>query len=249
MPVAPLACDAVQDEEDAGRDERTTTLQLARGDVIAFSLSFFVAGISTSIVLTNLGVSPWVVALAGVIMFSATGELALAGVLASGGALAAAMVSALLVSARFGLLAIPLSTRFAGRSRLERAAAAYLVVDPSVVMALKERTPAAARRAYWRLSIGMGGSWIVGSLLGVVIGPLVPDPKAWGMDVAFPALLLAITGTAMRASRRASATALVAALIALAATPLLPAGIPVLCAVGAAALGLRRPAPATKAGS
>jgi len=227
----------------AGTSARAERAVLARGDVFAFSASFFVAGISTSIVLINFGVEPWVVALAGTIMFSATGELALAGVLAGGGSLGSAVASALLVSARFGLLAIPLSTRFVGRGRLERMVAAYMVVDPSVVMAMKERTPALARQTYWRLSGGMCAAWVIGSVAGVLIGSLVPNPRDWGMDVAFPALLLAITGTAMRASRTAALAAATAAAIALVLTPFVPAGIPVLCAVGAALIGLRSAPP------
>ena len=75
--------------------------------------------------------------------------------------------------------------------------------------------------------------------IGVLLGSLVPDPKALGMDVAFPALLLATAGGVARQSSGLAVTGLIAATIALITTPFTPAGLPVLLAVLASAMGFR----------
>ena len=69
--------------------------------------------------------------------------------------------------------------------------------------------------------------WNLGALAGVLAGSAVPDPNSFGVDAAFPAALLALL---LPSLRRADArrVGLLAAAVALAATPFLPAGLPVL---------------------
>ena len=66
------------------------------------------------------------------------------------------------------------------------------------------------------------------------------DVRALGLDVAFPASFLALMGPALRTptGRRVG---LVAGVVAVALTPLLPAGLPILVAgLVAVPVGLRR---------
>ena len=65
------------------------------------------------------------------------------------------------------------------------------------------------------------------------------DPEAIGLDAAFPALFLALLAPYLR-SRRALATAVVAAVITLVLLPVAPPGVPIVAASLAALIGLRR---------
>jgi predicted branched-subunit amino acid permease len=79
--------------------------------------------------------------------------------------------------------------------------------------------------------------WNVGTLLGVLAGRAVGNPDALGLDAASPMVLLALVLPALR-EPRARRAALVGAAVALAATPFLPAGLPVLMAlIGLVTLG------------
>lgn len=202
-------------------------------------MSVVVAGASTALVMVNLGVDEWVVVAAAAFVMSGTATLALLGVIDAGGSLTTGFVAALLVAARFGLLGIPLSQRFRGRPWWERAVVAFPLLDAAAAMCFREETEAAGRRSYIRMARVSYSTWVVGVVLGVMLGSLIPDPKTLGMDVAFPALLLATAGGVARKSRDMAITGLFAALIAVAATPFTPAGLPVLLAVLAAAMGLR----------
>jgi predicted branched-subunit amino acid permease len=74
----------------------------------------------------------------------------------------------------------------------------------------------------------------------------VPDPEAFGVDAAFPAGLLALLLPVLRTSQ-ARRVGLAAAALALAATPFLPPGLPVLLGLlGLVAAG--RPDPGEASG-
>jgi predicted branched-subunit amino acid permease len=79
--------------------------------------------------------------------------------------------------------------------------------------------------------------WNLGVIIGAFCGTVVNDTDAFGLDAAFPAVLLALVLPSLRdsASRRAS---LVGVVIALATAPFLPAGLPVLLALLGLTAGL-----------
>ncbi len=221
---------------DEGSPEQDDTVT-NRSELFGLGLSYFVGGVGVSLVLANAGVAPWIVILAAFSMYSATGTIALFTVVGSGGAVAAGVLSAMLVSARFGILCVSLSARLRSvAAPWERALAATVAVDPSVAVAIRARTDDGARAAYWRAALWLVGGWALGSLVGLTVGNLVTDPATWGFDAVIPGSLIAVLGNAVRA-RDAAVTAGVAVVVALALAPVLPAGVPVLIAVGAAIAG------------
>jgi len=82
-------------------------------------------------------------------------------------------------------------------------------------------------------------AWVLGTVVGVVAGGALGNPESLGLDAIFPAFFLGLLAAELRRPH-AVATALVGGGIALALTPLLPAGLPVLLASLAALIGLRR---------
>ena len=87
--------------------------------------------------------------------------------------------------------------------------------------------------------------WNVMTLAGALLGNLMGDPKAWGLDGAAIAAFCGLLWPRLVA-RDAVATAVVAAVVTVALVPVLPAGLPVLSAVvvggGAAWHQIRRSA-------
>ena len=70
-------------------------------------------------------------------------------------------------------------------------------------------------------------------MIGVAIGGALGDPHRFGLDALFPALFIALLFEEARGRRRIAAAAGGGA-IALILTPLVPAGLPILAATGAA---------------
>ena len=113
--------------------------------------------------------------------------------------------------------------------------------DESVVFALAQEDLAAKRAAYLACGLGVLICWPGGAVLGALIGSAVHDTGAFGLDAMFPAVILALIVKDLRNPRTLRA-ALAGAAIALAATPFLPAGLPVLLALAAVLLLVRMPA-------
>ena len=167
--------------------------------------------------------------------FAGSAQFAAASILDSGGGVAAAIVAAVLLNARYVPISLSVASIFPG-SRLRRLAESQLIVDES--WALSGR----GGRFEYAVLVGVGllfyVLWVGGTALGTVVGDLL-DPKAIGLDAAFPALFLALLAPYVRSSR-ALATALIAGAITLALLPVTPPGAPIVAASLACLIGLRR---------
>jgi 4-azaleucine resistance transporter AzlC len=169
--------------------------------------------------------------------FAGSAQFAIASVLGAGGTAAAAIGAAVLLNARYAPMALAASGAFRGHP-VRRLLEAQLLVDES--WALSSR----GGRFDRRLLLGAGGilyvGWNAGTAIGVVAGDRLADPATLGLDAAFPALFLALLAPLLR-ERSSLAAALMGAGIALALTPITPAGVPVIAATAACLVGLARP--------
>jgi predicted branched-subunit amino acid permease len=132
-------------------------------------------------------------------MFSGAAQYAAMSTYAAAGGLTAILLAAMLINARFLLLGASLAPQI-DATRRQRLAMAVLLVDPIVVIAQREGDPARIRRTF-----AVGGavtlaSWGVGSVVGALGAAMVTDPAAVGLDVALPALLLAVVAGGARTS-------------------------------------------------
>jgi branched chain amino acid efflux pump len=169
--------------------------------------------------------------------FAGSAQFALTSILADSGGAVAAIAAAVLLNARYAPISISVASLFHGR-RLRRLAESQLIVDES--WALSSRGDGRFDR---RLLIGAGlllyAAWLSGTAVGVFAGKALGDPKALGLDGAFPALFLALLVPQLR-TRMATVAALLGGAIALVLIPLTPPGVPIVAASAACLLGLRR---------
>jgi 4-azaleucine resistance transporter AzlC len=169
--------------------------------------------------------------------FAGSAQFAAMSILDDGGTIAAAIVAALLLNARYAAIGISVASLFRG-STARRLSEAQLIVDES--WALAARPDGTYDR---RILIGSGltlyVAWVLGTAVGVIGGGFIGDPERLGLDAAFPALFLALLVGQLR-SRRAVAAALAGGGIALVLLPWTPAGVPIVAAVAGCLVGLRR---------
>ena len=137
----------------------------------------------------------------------------------------------------FGVMAVALSPRLE-RSVPKRMVAAFLTVDPTVTMAMRERTDANARSTWWRIAPSMFAVWMVGIVLGLLLHNVLHDPKQWGLDAVLPTSLIALLAGLIRQGRDRVITMVGAAAITFAAIPNTAAGLPVLLALLAITIGV-----------
>jgi 4-azaleucine resistance transporter AzlC len=226
---------------------RTIDAGLLR-DTGALAAAAVLIGVSFGAIAVAAGLPGWLAVGMSVLVFAGGAQFLAVGLLAAGNPVAAAL-GGLLINARhvpFGLaLAADRSNpSVLGRRWWTRLLGSHLMVDESVAFAIAQADPVQRRRAYWLTGGALLLAWNGGTLLGVLVGGAVSDPGRLGLDAAFPAGLLALLWPSLRdpVARR---VALVGAAVALLATPLLPAGAPVLLAL--AGLVAAAPVPTRRA--
>jgi len=201
-------------------------------------------GLSFGAIAVASGLTAWQAQTLSVLMFTGASQFALVGVLGAGGGLIAAVATAWLLGARNGLYALSLAPtlRLRGWRRL---LGAHLTIDESTATALAHPgEPATGRRAFWSTGLAVLVLWNIGTAVGAIGAAALDDPATLGLDAAIPAGFVALLWPRL-VDRTAWAVALGGAVVALALTPVLRPGLPVLAAglVAVAATRLVRSAP------
>ena len=172
--------------------------------------------------------------------FSASAQFAAVGVLAAGGSIAAAVVSAGFLNSRFIPMGVAASSAFTG-GRLRRAFQAQGLVDASWVLASRG-DGTFDRRLLIGATVPQYVFWILGTWAGTLAGSHIGDPSRFGLDAVFPAFFLALLTGESRNRRRLQVAALAGA-VTLILVPLTPPGIPIIAASAASLLALKSPGP------
>jgi 4-azaleucine resistance transporter AzlC len=217
--------------------ERAELLAGARA-VLPIAIAAATFGVSFGILARDGGMGVAAPIVMSFTTFAGSAQFAAASVLEQGGALAAAIVAAVLLNLRY--LAIGISVAPALRGSLpRRIAEAQLAVDESWAVAQEDGRVNRGRMVGAGLALMAG--WCGGTVAGVIGGGALGDPETYGLDAMFPALFLALLVGLLK-DARAVRVAIAGALIALALLPVAPPGVPVIAAVAGALLaGRSRP--------
>lgn len=179
----------------------------------------------------------WQTLVLAIAAISGAAELTFVGVIAAGGAPALAVLAGLLVNSRnfaFGLAVGPyLPTGW------RRLAATHLVNDETTAFSRSFGDDATRWRAFVLMAATLFASWPTSAVLGQWIGSVI-DADLLGLDVAFPIILFCLIAKELRQHTTGTAV-LLGAVIALVATPFVPAGLgPILGLAGLLPALLRR---------
>jgi predicted branched-subunit amino acid permease len=127
-------------------------------------------------------------------------------------------------------------------SGLKRIVAAQITIDESTAVALGQepRGVDAMRKGFWYTGIGVFVFWNLFTLAGALGAQAMGDIRAFGLDSAVPAAFLGLVWPRLTGNfERALAAG--CALFAIAMTPILPAGLPIIAtAFIAIVIGLKR---------
>jgi predicted branched-subunit amino acid permease len=193
-------------------------------------------GVSFGALATASGLDVWQACVLSLVMFSGGSQFALIGVLASGGVGAggSAIAGAALLGVRNSFYAVRLS-RIIGPGFLRRAAAAQLTIDESTAVATAQREPRAQRIGFWTTGLVVYIGWNLTTLAGALLGNLIGDVKAYGLDAAAAAAFVGLLWPRLK-TRQTQAVAVAAGFVATLLTPFLMPGLPVLAAAAVAIL-------------
>lgn len=227
-----------------------TPEQVAARQGIAVGVATAAYGVSFGALAVAAGLDVWQTCVLSLLMFTGGSQFALVGVIASGGVAAgpAAIASAVLLGTRNAAYGMRMKPVVGGRGIWRDTAAAWLTIDESTAVALAQDEPAAQRRGFWVTGIVVYVGWNLTTLIGALIGDLLGDTRAYGLDAAAAAAFLGLLWPRLR-NHQTIAVACAAAVLAAALTPVVSPGIPVIAAAIVAVifgvtnwLGARTPA-------
>src|SRR5499427_6962799 len=199
---------------------------------MALGLAVGVSGIAFGAAVGS-GMSVAQACVLSLLAFTGASQFALAGAVATGGGLIGGAASAILLGSRNALYGLRLADLLPRRGA-RRLLAAHGVIDETTAVTLAQPGAAAARRGFRATFATIYVTWNLTTLLGALGAGRLGSPQSLGIDVIGPAAFLALIWPQLRAGRAERAVGLAGALIALAATPVLPPGVPVILAATAA---------------
>ncbi len=187
-----------------------------------------IVGITFGVLADAAGLTLPQIIVMSALVFTGASQLAAVSVIGSGGSDAAAVGSALLLAARNALYG-PVVARLLPASWVPRAASSQFVIDETTAMATMQDNETDAADAFWWTAIWLWALWNAGSMIGVWLGAVIGEPEVWGLDAAFPAAFVALLAPHLR-HQPGRVAALGGAALAVATTPITPAGVPLLVA-------------------
>jgi predicted branched-subunit amino acid permease len=204
---------------------------------VPFGLAGGLLAASFGVLASDVGMPGWAAILMSAIVFAGSAQIAALTILGAGGGLFSAIGAAALMNSRFLPMGIAIGPSFPGGAAA-RAAQGQTVVDASWALAA-DGEGGFDRHVLFGSTAVQYVMWVSGTVVGVVAGSALGDPRSLGLDAIYPAFFLALMIAEIR-SGRALGVAAAGALIAFALIPVTPAGVPVLVASLASLLGLIR---------
>jgi len=180
--------------------------------------------------------------LLSLLLFSGASQFAVVGVMGAGGSAISAIATGSLLGFRNGLYGLKMAPILKLRG-IKKVIAAQLTIDESTGVAIGQepRGEEASRYGFWATGIGVYVFWNLFTLFGAIGAQAIGNPSAWGLDAAVPAAFLGLVWPRL-INNKSRLVAITAALLALALTPIAPAGVPIIATVAIAVIfGWKKP--------
>ena len=214
---------------DPAAERRIRSRALAIGvSVVPFGLSFGAVSVEAHLTIVQT-------CLLSLVLFSGASQFALVSVIGSGGSIASAVGTALVLGVRNGLYATRINALLRPRG-WRKPLTAQFTIDETTAMAIAEPETGLSARAFWSTAAAVYVLWNVSTVVGAVAGTALGSPAAAGLDAAGPAAFTALLAPRLT-TRSMRLVALAAAVIAIGTVPFVPVGAPILIG-GLAALSL-----------
>ena len=197
-------------------------------DSLSVSLTVGAYGVAFGAAAVANGFSVLQSCLLSLLTFSGASQFAVIGVIGSGGSALSGIATASLLGTRNGLYGVLMAPILKVRG-FKRVVAAHITIDESTGVSLSQESRGlqAMREGFWLTGFGVFIFWNLFTLAGALGAKAMGDPSAWGLDAAVPAAFLGLVWPRLK-NTTDKTLAIVAAIFAIATTPFLPAGLPII---------------------
>ena len=197
-------------------------------DSLSVSLTVGAYGVAFGAAAVANGFSVLQSCLLSLLTFSGASQFAVVGVIGAGGSAISGIATASLLGIRNGLYGVLMAPILQVRG-FKRLVAAHVTIDESTGVSLSQESRGlqAMREGFWLTGFGVFIFWNLFTLAGALGAKAMGDPSAWGLDAAVPAAFLGLVWPRLK-NTTDKTLAIVAAIFAIATTPFLPAGLPII---------------------
>jgi 4-azaleucine resistance transporter AzlC len=175
-------------------------------------VTVLVVGIPFGIVARQAGLSPAEIMAMSVFVFAGASQFAMVQLFKDGVAWPVIVATVLLINVRHLLMAAALRPYFAHVSAARRLAAAYVLTDEAFAMAIGWFRRGRTELAYYAtFAVALYVLWNTATVIGMLLGPSIGEPRRFGVDFAITATFIAIVVLGVR--RRSDAVVALAAAV------------------------------------
>ncbi len=212
-------------------------------DAIGLGVAVGLYGVAFGAAAAAAGLDAWQALAMSLLMFTGASQFALVGVLGAGGSAVAAAGSALLLGTRNTVYGVRLVPLLRPQGLLRRMGTAHWVIDETTAVAVAAPERRLARVGFLAAGASVYLLWNATTVVGALGSAALGDTAQAALDAVVPAAFLALLWPRLRTGATEPAVqrrvALGGAVVALALTPFVPAGVQVIAAVVAVALAGR----------
>lgn len=192
-----------------------------------------VVGATFGIVARQSGLSPAEIVSMSLLVFAGASQFAMLQLFRDGLPWPLIAATVLLINLRHLLMAAALRPYFGAVSPARRLAAAFVLTDEAFAMSIGWFRRGRSELAYYAtFAVALYVLWNISTVIGMLLGPSIGEPRRFGVDFAITATFIAIVVLGVR--RRSDA--IVALFAALLASALVYLGASVIAVVAAGAL-------------
>jgi 4-azaleucine resistance transporter AzlC len=179
-------------------------------------------GLIYAVTALSAGLTPAQTLAMSLLVFSGAAQFTAAGLFASAVAPLTIVVTTLIINARHLLLAASLAPHVRRAPAWQRALLAFHLTDESYAVGMRAFLGGAGSTAYqFGANLSMYVIWPASTAAGLLLGALIPDPAAYGLDMVFPLTFIGLLVPLLR-DRVSTGVAIVAGVLTIGGALLLP---------------------------
>ncbi|WP_407892746.1 AzlC family ABC transporter permease [Lacticaseibacillus sp. N501-2] len=164
-------------------------------DVMPTVFGYIGVGLAFGIVAHTSHLSVWFVLLMSLIVYAGSAQFVITSMLLAGSPIGAIVVSTLLINARMSLMSMTVAPYLQDESMGQNIAIGTLLTDETFALSMNKLnlTDHHLRPAWFHAANVVAYLvWIIATVIGALIGSLIPDAKALGLDFAVVAMFIGL---------------------------------------------------------
>ncbi len=164
-------------------------------EVLPTVFGYIGVGLAFGVVAHTAGISVWLVVAMSLIVYGGSVQFVLASMLAAGSPLGAMVASAILIHARMSLMSMTVAPYLKDESAVQNVAIGTLLTDETFALAMNKLNQTDHRLApAWFHAANLTAYlvWAASTGVGALIGTLIPDAQALGLDFAAVAMFIGL---------------------------------------------------------